>query len=86
MTLAMMARVSLGHTGRDIRKPSRWMGFAFAGLVASVVLRALVPVVTTQFYTSWVLIAAILWVLSFAIFVVIYAPILWRSRVDGTFG
>ena len=86
MTLAMMARVSLGHTGRDIRKPSRWMGFAFAGLVASVVLRALVPVVTIQFYTSWVLFAAILWILSFAIFVVIYAPILWRSRVDGTFG
>jgi len=86
MTLSMMARVSLGHTGRDIRKPSRWMGFAFAGIIASVVLRALVPMFITQFYTGWVLTAAVLWVLSFAVFVVIYAPILWRVRADGTFG
>lgn len=86
MTLGMMARVSLGHTGRDIRKPSRWMAYAFAGIAASVLFRVVMPMVTAQFYTGWVLIAAILWILSFAIFVVIYAPILWRVRLDGAFG
>ena len=50
MTLGMMSRVALGHTGRDIRKPSRWMGFAFAGIVASVLFRSLVPMLTTQHY------------------------------------
>ncbi|PKO52242.1 MAG: NnrS family protein [Betaproteobacteria bacterium HGW-Betaproteobacteria-20] len=86
MTLGMMSRVALGHTGRDIRKPSVWMGIAFAGIVASAVFRAMVPMLTTQFYTSWVLIAAIFWIFSFAVFVVIYAPILLKPRIDGAYG
>lgn len=86
MTLGMMSRVALGHTGRDIRKPSRWLGFVFAGLVASVIFRAMIPMFTTQFYTGWVLVAGILWCLSFAIFVWIYTPILLKPRVDGAFG
>jgi uncharacterized protein involved in response to NO len=86
MTLSMMSRVALGHTGRDIRKPSRWIGIAFRGIVVSVLFRALVPMFITQFYMSWVLVAAILWILSFAIFVVIYTPILLKPRADGAFG
>lgn len=86
MTLSMMSRVALGHTGRDVRQPSRWMRLAFAGILASVIFRAVVPMVTPQFYTSWVLIASVFWILSFAIFVAIYTPILLKPRVDGTFG
>ena len=86
MTLSMMSRVALGHTGRDVRNPSRWVGIAFSGIVASVVLRALVPILTAQFYTSWVLAAAILWILSFTIFIAVYAPILIKPRADGAFG
>lgn len=86
MTLSMMSRVALGHTGRDIRKPSRWIGVAFAGIVVSVLFRAVVPMFVTQLYMSWVLVAAIFWILSFAIFVVIYTPILLKPRADGAFG
>ncbi len=86
MTLGMMSRVALGHTGRDIRKPSRYMGFAFAGIVASVVFRSLVPMLSAQHYANWVLISAILWILSFAVFVAVYAPILLKPRTDGAFG
>jgi len=86
MTLSMMSRVALGHTGRDIRKPSRWISLTFAGIIASVLFRAIVPMFITQLYTSWVLIAAIFWILSFSIFVVIYMPILLKPRADGAFG
>lgn len=86
MTLSMMSRVALGHTGRDIRNPSRWIGLAFAAIIMSVVFRALVPMLTTQIYTSWVLVAAIFWIFGFATFVVIYTPILLKPRIDGTFG
>jgi len=86
MTLSMMSRVSLGHTGRGVRKPSRWIGFALAGLVISVLLRTILPMVTSQFYMSWVLVAAILWILNFAVFVVIFTPILLKPRADGAFG
>ncbi len=86
MTLSMMARVALGHTGRDVRKPSRWIGLALAGLVVSVLFRAIVPMFTSQLYIDWVLVASIFWIVSFAIYVVIYTPILLKPRADGTFG
>jgi uncharacterized protein involved in response to NO len=86
MSLSMMSRVALGHTGRDVRTPSRWIRLVFSGLVLSVLFRAVVPMFTSKFYMSWMLLAAILWILSFAVFVVIYTPILLKPRADGTFG
>ncbi|ADI31039.1 NnrS family protein [Methylotenera versatilis] len=86
MALSMMSRVALGHTGRDVRKPSRWIGLAFAGLVVSVLFRAFVPMFASQLYMSWMLVAAMLWIFSFAVFVVIYTPILLKPRADGAFG
>jgi uncharacterized protein involved in response to NO len=86
ITLSMMSRVALGHTGRDIKSLSPWMKVAFACLILSAVFRVLVPMITMQFYTLWVLIAAIFWVLGFIIYIAIYAPILLKPRTDGTFG
>jgi uncharacterized protein involved in response to NO len=86
MTLSMMSRVALGHTGRDIRKPSRWLGIVFFSLVCSAIFRAIIPMFTTQLYMYLILVAAILWCLSFTVFVWIYAPILIKPRVDGAFG
>lgn len=86
MTLSMMSRVSLGHTGRDIRNPSHWLSYVFIGLIVSVILRAIVPMISSQFYMGWVLFAAVLWCLAFAVFVWIYTPILMKPRTDGMFG
>lgn len=86
MTLSMMSRVALGHTGRDIKNPSRWIGLAFVLLIASVLFRAIVPMFTAHFYMGWVMMASILWIISFAIFACIYTPILLKSRIDGAFG
>jgi uncharacterized protein involved in response to NO len=86
MTLSMMSRVSLGHTGRDIRKPHAWLKFAFAGLITSVLFRSILPMLTSQLYKNWVYVASIFWILSFAIFVVIYTPILLKPSADGAFG
>jgi uncharacterized protein involved in response to NO len=86
MTLGMMSRVVLGHTGRDIRKPSLWLGKAFASIVISIVFRAFVPMFTMQYYPSWVIIAATFWIVGFMIFVAIYTPILLQARIDGAYG
>jgi len=86
ITIGMMSRVALGHTGRDIRKPSPWIAVAFASIIASVLFRVFIPMITSQFYTLWVLVAAIFWVLAFTIFVSIYMPILLKPRADGAFG
>ncbi len=86
ITLSMMARVALGHTGRDINNPSPWMSVAFISLIASVVFRVVVPMITSQFYTTWVLLAAICWILSFSIYAIIYLPLFLKPRPDGAFG
>lgn len=86
MSLSMMSRVSLGHTGRDIRKPSRWLKIAFSAITASVTFRAVVPMFIGQWYMSWILLAGIFWILGFVIFIVIYTPILLKPRVDGMLG
>lgn len=67
ITIGMMSRVALGHTGRDIRKPSPWIAVAFASIIASVLFRVFIPMITSQFYTLWVLVAAIFgcWLLLF---------------------
>lgn len=86
MTLSMMSRVALGHTGRDIKQHSPWLILAFVLMINSVLFRSIVPMFASQLYSSWVTLASILWILSFAIFIFIYTPILLKPRIDGAFG
>lgn len=86
MTIGMMSRVALGHSGRDIRQPSPWIKFAFAAIVASAVFRVLLPMFDMQHYADWVLVSGLLWIFGFSVFLMIYAPILYRPRIDGAYG
>lgn len=79
MTLAMMARVSLGHTGRPLQAP-RAMGAAFALLNLGAWLRVLA---IDAWWPLPVTLAALCWIATFLIFVANYASMLWRARVDG---
>lgn len=75
LVLAMMARVSLGHTGRPLQPPKA-MAWAFAVLNLGALIRVAAG-------GSWLWLAALCWGLAFALFVVHYAPVLCRARVDG---
>lgn len=75
LILAMMARVSLGHTGRPLQPP-KVMPWAFALLNLGALLRTLAG-------ASWLWLAALCWVLAFALFVASYAGLLCQARVDG---
>jgi len=86
MTMAMMSRVALGHSGRDIRQLSPWMKWAFGLIVASALGRVLLPIWFAEYYQAWLLISGALWVVGFAIFLCVYAPILCRPRLDGAYG
>lgn len=86
MTVGMMSRVALGHTGRNISKPSPFLIIVFAAVCASAGFRILAPMFSMENYVSWVLVSALFWIAGFSIFVVIYAPILIKPRVDGAFG
>lgn len=82
-TLAMMSRVALGHTGRDIRRPPALVAVSLGVLTAGVLARVVLPLVWAGGYTHAVLAAQTLWALAFSLFVAAYAPILLTARPDG---
>ena len=82
MILAMMARVSLGHTGRKLQI-GRWMIIAFISLLGSLLARTLFVVVMPVATIDAYVISAVLWVIAFTIFAIVYFPVLTKARVDG---
>jgi uncharacterized protein involved in response to NO len=80
LTLGMMARVSLGHTGRILKAP-RVMMLAFAAIALAGAVRVAAPL-APAWYLSLLEIAAVLWSAAFAIFLASYARILVTPRVD----
>ena len=82
LTLGMMARVGLGHTGRPLAVSKAVTG-AFALVTLAAVVRVGGPLLDVSWYRATVYTAGILWTLAFAIFVVVYAPVLTSARPDG---
>lgn len=77
--LAMIARVSLGHTGRPLQAPR-------AMLVAFVLINIAVPARVWLFQLHAPIglsLASAAWVIAFGLFVWHYGPILGRPRPDG---
>lgn len=81
MVLAVITRASLGHTGRPL-VVSRNVAIAYGLLGAATLVRVfLTPLIA---HREWAVIASgILWMVAFAIVLVIYAPILLQPRIDG---
>jgi len=82
MIMAVMTRASLGHTGRALAvDPPIVFGYGF--LVMAALVRVFGLSVLGLPYPFIIVISASCWTAAFAIFLVIYAPILWSPRVDG---
>jgi uncharacterized protein involved in response to NO len=86
ITAGMMARISLGHTGRNIQQHSRLLAPIFISLIAAYVARVLFPMIDPGHYPLWIGIAQAAWLIAFAMFVWVYAPILIKARLDGAQG
>jgi uncharacterized protein involved in response to NO len=82
LTLGMMSRVSLGHTGRPLTS-SPAVTLSFWLMTAAAIVRVLGPLVDVAAYRTWVFASGILWSLAFALFVFVHAPVLAAPRVDG---
>ena len=86
LTMGMMSRVSLGHTGRSVFEPPAIVFWSFAVLLLGVFVRVVLPLLNMEFYVYWIGISQALWMISFAIFIYVYAPMLLTARVDGRDG
>ena len=82
LTLGMMARVTLGHTGRKL-EVSPLVTVGSAAIVSSGLLRVLGPWLRTDLSHPAVLISAGLWSLAFALYVVANLRYLITPRPDG---
>jgi len=82
-TLGMMARVTLGHSGRTVYPAPRFTTLAFAMLILGAVLRVVPPLLWPGMVVWTMPLAAFAWLVAFGIFVAMYAPMLWQPRVDG---
>ncbi len=78
MTLAIMTRATLGHTGRDILSAPTTVAIYGAMLVAAL-SRIAAPLLPAVYY-QMLLIAGVAWFLAFGIFLLIYGPMLVRAR------
>ncbi len=82
ITLGMMARVALGHTGRAL-KASNAIAVGFVLINLAALFRVLLPSVFPAGYDTWLLISSYICLAAFALFVLVYSPILTSPRVDG---
>lgn len=75
-TLSMMSRVTLGHTGRNIRQPPRVAALAMICLAVGAVVRVFLPWAIPTSYATWIGVSQGLWLSGFSLFLIAYVPIL----------
>lgn len=84
--LSMMARVTLGHTGRNVANPPKAVAIFLIVLIIGAVFRVIAPLIAESHYVIWVAISQMLWITAFLMFLVTYLPMLIQPRLDGRFG
>ncbi len=77
MTMAMMTRASLGHSGRPI-KASAAITLVYIFIISTTLFR-----MVAEFYPSdilWLHLSATTWIAGFALYLVVYFPIFTRKK------
>lgn len=80
MILAVMSRASLGHTGRPLTVPPL-VALSYWLVTAAAITRTFVPSLWPQGYYAAMIAAGILWMAAFALFAIVYGPMLVTPRV-----
>ena len=81
MTLAVMSRAILGHTGRPLVAPKP-VAVAYAVIALAAVIRSFGVVILPDRYFSVMFVSGGLWIAAFAIFICVYAPMLMSPRLE----
>lgn len=80
-TVGMMTRISLAHTGRDIQKHSPLLLPLYALLTVTFLTRAIMPLIAPAHYLLELGIAQAAWLIAFALFIWVYAPVLVKPSL-----
>lgn len=82
LTLGMITRTALGHTGRPLRA-GRIETAAYLAMLGAAVARVCLPLHDAAWLMPAVSVSAALWSLAFALYLFRYTPMLLWPRVDG---
>jgi uncharacterized protein involved in response to NO len=80
LTLGMMARSGLGHSGRRI-VAGPWLATSFAAINVAAVARTLIPLAAPAHLEHALMVSALAWMIAFGCFLVVLAPVAVRPRV-----
>lgn len=83
ITFGMMARVAIGHTGRDVHRPPGLVVVVFFCLLGVLVARVGLPLLMPIHYVLWVTLAQWLWLAACGLFLWVCVPLLVAPRPDG---
>lgn len=81
MTLGVMSRAALGHTGRSL-KVAAPITASYVLVSAAAVIRVVGPLAFPGFYTGTMLLSGALWCVAFLVFAAVYWPVLTRPRIS----
>jgi uncharacterized protein involved in response to NO len=81
LTLGMMARVSLGHTGRTM-KASNVITIAFVFMNVATLFRVILPAIIVSWSSVLIYISTLAWLAAFALFIFVYAPMLLGRGIE----
>ena len=84
LILGVIARVSLGHTGRPLKLPTG-MVLAFVAIQLAAVIRVLTALSIIPWHPG-IGTSTLLWMIAYGLFLVRYAGVLARPRADGREG
>lgn len=82
LILAMISRVSLGHTGRMLQQPKA-MFWGFLSIFIAAIIRVIGPIFWMQHYMTFINLSIIFWLIAFGLFTYHYTLMLFKPRVDG---
>ena len=85
LIIGMITRTARGHTGRALQA-SRLEVTAYLLVAGAAVARVLLPLLAPQHLVIWLVAAALAWGLAFALYLLVFAPWLVATRLDGKDG
>ncbi len=83
-TISMMARVTLGHTGRNVHQAPPIVALLLGGMVLTTIMRLFLPLMDTRLYSLWITVSGIMWIITFVLFSIVFIPMLVSRRVDAS--
>ncbi len=85
LIIGMITRTARGHTGRTLRASTSEI-LAYSLVVMAAIVRVVVPLLTPGGYVPALIVAALAWSVAFALYLFVFTPWLFSTRLDGKDG